>query len=100
MLLPEFLQLHERLIGKGRDGLALLQKAHAKILSIVGFSDMPSFISAYYELMRNVGFPTFKELNCQEHFNGKLILDSVNMERLSNHPLNLRREDLESIFLR
>ena len=99
MLLPEFLQLHERLIGKGRDGLALLQKAHAKILSIVGFSDMPSFISAYYELMRNVGFPTFKELNCQEHFNGKLILDSVNMERLSNHPLNLRREDLESIFL-
>lgn len=100
MLLPEFLRLHERLIDRDRDNLALLQRAHAKILSIVGLSDMPSFISAYYELMKNVGFPTFAELNCQKHFNAKLILDSVNMERLSNHPINLRREDLESIFLR
>lgn len=58
--------------------------------------DMESACYRYEQMLNRIALPMLRELQEQDL---KLLVPSVNIQRLSNHPMELSENDLESIYL-
>lgn len=78
---------------------ALLQTKMANIYSMFGCSDAESCSKLWYDLMEQIGLETdFNTLGVTSDNDRELIADSVNRQRLENHPVDISREIILSLF--
>ncbi len=82
-----------------RRGAAFFSQILGTLYRMLGCSDALSCTESWYQRMRTIGLETdIKRLGIADQRDYDEILDSVNQERLSNHPLHLTRSLLEQVL--
>ena len=98
MLLPEFFKLHEKLWHQEPQRAQSAIAAQSEIYSALGFGSSAELVAGFVRFIEELGLESFATLNSRYSFDAAPIVDSVNVERLGNHPIELTRDDLLSLF--
>jgi len=98
MLLPEFFKLHEKLWHQEPQRAQSAIAAQSEIYSALGFGSSAELVAGFVRFIEELGLESFATLNSRYSFEAAPIVDSVNVERLGNHPIELTRDDLLSLF--
>tara|TARA_B100000035_G_scaffold201859_1_gene172678 strand:+ start:1707 stop:1937 length:231 start_codon:yes stop_codon:yes gene_type:complete len=69
------------------------------LFSILGVKNAKQAFKFWYNFMTECGLETdYKKLGLKKKKIILKIIDNVNLERLSNHPVKINSEDLKSLF--
>ena len=98
MLLPQFFCLHRRIAETDVTRGASINRVQNQIASSLGYSSFDEFFKNYYRLMANLNLDSFEIIKNKNTLDIKAIIESVNLERLKNHPVDLSVSELESLF--
>jgi len=98
MLLPEFFNLHGNLLLEGNTQAAQAVALQNEIATHLNFHDFQAFSDEYFELLKALKLKNFSQLSLTHNFDKHKIVNSVNTQRLKNHPVDLSQEHLLSIF--
>ena len=98
MLLPTFFKLHDRISTYDKSRGEKINAKHKEIFNNLSCCDLENFLKDYYNRMSEMGLMSFESLNSQLVFDKVGIVDSINTQRLVNHPIELDIKELESIF--